>query len=103
MRLPGAARAHWWLNRERLEAHTVNGELLIPPATETCLRELRDREDALLARAAPFEDAAHALGVTVVAVECLIRQGVLDVDPERGPNNARYVTRASITRARAAS
>ena len=42
-------------------------------------------------------DTAAALGFGVMTVEALVQNGDLEVDDERGPRNARWVTRASVS------
>lgn len=70
--------------------------LLVPADTEAHLRAYLDGVAALHARAVPMITAAELLGLRPSVVEALIRAGALLVDHERGPRNARYITRASI-------
>ncbi|MDQ1249909.1 MAG: hypothetical protein QG597_4286 [Actinomycetota bacterium] len=70
--------------------------LLVPADTEAQLRAYLDGVAALHARALPMITAAELLGLRPSIVEALVRDGDLRVDEQRGPRNARFITRASI-------
>lgn len=70
--------------------------LVVPEETEAHLLDYLAGQEALHARAVPLLVAARMLGLSPRIVEMLIGAGELRVDAERGPNKARFITRASI-------
>ena len=70
--------------------------LVVPPETEAHLLDYFAGQEALHARAVPLLVAARMLELSPRIVEMLIGAGELQVDAERGPNKARFITRASI-------
>ncbi|MCB0919239.1 MAG: helix-turn-helix domain-containing protein [Actinobacteria bacterium] len=90
---------HYWARREHLPLvkQEGSGRLVVSPEAEEQLRILAERFTALEARAMSIPDTAAALGFGVMTVEALVQNGDLEVDDERGPRNARWVTRASVS------
>ncbi len=90
-------RLHWYIRRDQLMVEKrEDGALLVPAETEQALSVIVRAYRDLEGRAMTIGDAAVELQRAPLAVEGLIRDGVLELDPMVGPNNARYVTRASI-------
>ena len=90
-------RLHWYIKRHQLVVEKRDDRvLLVPPETEAALHEIVCGYRTLEERAMTISDAALQLGRAPLAIDGLIRDGVLVLDSMVGPNNARYVTRASI-------
>ncbi len=87
---------YYWIERDHLDTETRDGRLILSEATDVALRRLHQDYAELRERAMSLPDAAAHLHVTVHVVDRLIRAGHLTVDPNRGPRNARYVTRESV-------
>lgn len=76
-------------------------DFIVPAVTATRLRQHYAHQAALHRRAVPYSIAAKELGMSVAAVEHLVRDGILDQD-ERAHDGRRMVTRESLAEAHSA-
>ncbi len=92
---------YYWVGHFGLATEVLDHNVHIPPETESRLKELLDAERALHARAMSIAHTADDLRVTTAVIHRLIAGGYLTTDPQRGPKNAVFITRASINEFRA--
>jgi hypothetical protein len=92
-------RVWQWVKAQRLDVVQAGRgcAVLVPAATEAAIVDWLTRTAALRERAVPFSEAADLLRVSGPVIDALVRDGRLELDPERGDRGARHVTRTSIT------
>jgi hypothetical protein len=86
---------YYWVGRELLTVENVGTDVLLTADTETRLRALLTCQRQLEARAVPVSQAAAMLGYSARIIGRLLTSGHLRLDPQRGPRQARYVTKES--------
>ncbi len=98
----GISRKRAWVLVGRLQLKVVQrapgATVYLPPVSVKVLKEHVAHERAIKLRSVTFAEAAEKLDLGSLLVEDLVSQGLLEVDPEIGPQNARMITRKSLER-----
>lgn len=89
-------RLYNWVAKRHLAMDKDGRDAFVPEATQTELRAMAAREAELAARGQTVPQVCQRLGLDPLHLEGLIRHGELEVIAEHGPDNARYLTCASI-------